>query len=261
MPDDKLTLTLDSLRSDVERTPLADSRTVRRRGDRRTRNQAVGGSLAVVALVAGAVGLYGGLGGDKRATRIPASPTPTAEQTFQLADAPLIGPDDLGTVGSYTGWQLSPDPVPDGEQVLRCIPNPSTLGGTEVLTGRLYSDSDAYVVEHVVRFDDARAATGAIAPVSEDFATCDPGDPAETSVEDRGPVESDPVEGVDQLVHASRTGTPVQASEISYYELGIVRRGNVVVVLQWSSQGRPDNGSEWVFANELLDVAAHRAIK
>ena len=59
MPDDKLTLTLDTLRSDVERTPLADSQTVRRRGDRRTRNQAVGGALVVVALVAGVAGLSG----------------------------------------------------------------------------------------------------------------------------------------------------------------------------------------------------------
>jgi len=40
MPEnnDPVTLTLSALRTDVERTPLADSRSVRRRGDRRTRN-------------------------------------------------------------------------------------------------------------------------------------------------------------------------------------------------------------------------------
>ena len=91
MPEhnDPMTHTLDTLRSDVERIPLSDSLTVRRRGDRRTRNQAVGGALAVVALVAGAAGVYGGLGGDDEASNIPAvSPTPT-ESPLSLVGRPV----------------------------------------------------------------------------------------------------------------------------------------------------------------------------
>src|SRR6476646_961554 len=94
--NDKLTLTLDTLRSDVERTPLADSQTVRRRGDQRTRRQAVGGALAVVALVAGAAGLIGGVGGSNEADAPVATGRPTAstevDQPLALAAQPLLGP-------------------------------------------------------------------------------------------------------------------------------------------------------------------------
>ena len=58
---DRLHDTLSTLRTDVDSMPLADSSAVRARGAQRTRRQAVGTSLAVVALVAGAVGISGAL--------------------------------------------------------------------------------------------------------------------------------------------------------------------------------------------------------
>src|SRR5512133_981854 len=102
MPEhnDPMTTTLDTLRSDIERIPLSDSLTVRRRGDRRTRNQAVGGALAVVALVAGAVGIYGGLGGNDEATNLPASPSPT-ESPLSLSADRLLKPTDITGLGRY----------------------------------------------------------------------------------------------------------------------------------------------------------------
>src|SRR5688572_14324075 len=103
MPDnrDPMSLTLEALRSDVERTPLADSLTVRRRGDQRTRRAAIGSAVAVVALVAGVVGVAGGLTGDNRTTQVPASPSPSAEQTLDLAAGPFLRADDLTGFGGY----------------------------------------------------------------------------------------------------------------------------------------------------------------
>ncbi|MDQ1605038.1 MAG: hypothetical protein QOE01_2883, partial [Actinomycetota bacterium] len=143
----------------------------------------------------------------------------------------------------------------------QCIPDPGTLGGSDTRSRLLYLDGlDARAFEHVVRFADAEQATSAVGRLSRAFASCDPGDPAQVSVKDRGPVEEGPSEGVSQFVHASRTGTPVQASEISYYELGVTRADNVVVVLQWTSMGKPDTGSPWVFTGEMLITATHRAV-
>src|SRR4051812_9034053 len=140
--NDKLTLTLDALRSDVERTPLADSMTVRRRGDQRTRRQAVGGALAVVALVAGAAGaagILGGAGGFDKADAPPAhTGNPTAstsvETPLTLAAEPLLTPTDLGPVGVYDSWQVNTDPAAVEQQQNQCVPSPTTLGGAETVS-------------------------------------------------------------------------------------------------------------------------------
>jgi hypothetical protein len=261
MPDDKLTLTLDTLRSDVERTPLADSQTVRRRGDRRTRNQAVGGALVVVALVAGVAGLYGGVGGDSRRTAPPATQTPEpTETTLSLAAAPFLEPTDISTVGPYEGLQANPDPSAADQPLSQCIPSPSTLGAGEMQSRFFYSDLDATATEHVLRFADADAASTAVAGLESAFATCPEGDPAEVAVEDRPPVPVAGVSGADTALQASRTGTPVQASEISYYELGVAREANVVVVLQWHSMGQP-TGVDWVWDANRMASALDRAVE
>ena len=106
---DPMMLTLEALRSDIERTPLADSLTVRRRGDQRTRRAAVGSAVAVVALVAGVVGVAGGLTGDNRATdNPPATGGPTVDMTpepgpttmdppvTEVPDRVLLTTEDLG---------------------------------------------------------------------------------------------------------------------------------------------------------------------
>ena len=81
MPD-RITETLTTLRTDVDTVGLADSGSVRRRGQQRTRNQVVGSTLAVVALVAGVVGVSGQLTGDNRSIEgPPATQGPSVETT------------------------------------------------------------------------------------------------------------------------------------------------------------------------------------
>ena len=138
--NDKLTLTLDTLRSDVERTPLADSTTVRRRGDQRTRRQAVGGAVAVVALVAGIAGVLGGAGGlDKADGQIPATQNPTAstevEKPLTLAAEPLLTPADVGNGRPVQTWQADPDARRVDQTKLQCMPDPATLGATQTSPG------------------------------------------------------------------------------------------------------------------------------
>jgi hypothetical protein len=95
---DRLHDTLSALRTDVESTPLADSSAVRARGTQRTRRQAIGTTLAVVALVAGAVGIGGALTGTNKAEDLPAtrnttSTAPTVEDRGPLRTSALLTPD------------------------------------------------------------------------------------------------------------------------------------------------------------------------
>jgi hypothetical protein len=260
MPErsDPLTLTLDALQSDVERTPLADSLAVRRRGDQRTRRQAVGGALAVVALVAAAVGVAGGLTGSERTTQVPATqtPTPTAEKTLGLAAQPLLDPADLGALGVYDGWQANPDPAAADQQLSLCVPSPSSFAAADSASRLYYTDLDARATEHVLRFASSDAAAVAVDELTHAFAACDPGDPAE-QVSDREP-QAVAVPGADAL-HASRSAAPPE-SELSYYEVGVATKANVVVVLQWSSMGRPD-GVDWVWDSARLTSALDRAVR
>jgi len=59
MPD-RIEEKLRTLQLDVDRVGLADSGAVRRRGEQRTRSQVLAAGLAVVAVVAGVVGVAGG---------------------------------------------------------------------------------------------------------------------------------------------------------------------------------------------------------
>jgi hypothetical protein len=103
---DRLHDTLATLRTDLDRAPLADSSAVRARGNQRTRRQAVGTSLAVVALVAGAVGVSGALTGNNKANDLPAddptvstsqtpAPDPTAETQEVRGEIVLLTPAEL----------------------------------------------------------------------------------------------------------------------------------------------------------------------
>ena len=268
MPDihDPLTTTLDALRSDVERTPLADSMAVRRRGEQRTRRQAVGGALAVVALVAGAVGLAGGVGGDDRATQLPAtqSPTPTAapEKPLALASDPFLRDSDVAEIGPYQ-LMRSPDSTDAlGQKQLLCMPLAQDLGAPQTEGQYFYSDLEAAFKENVLRFGSAAEATAAADRLAATFARCPQGDPAEISSVDR---QAEQValgaQGAQVATRMSRLSTPVQAGEYFYYELGIARRQNVVVVLEWTSNGNPmgDGSTAWVWDAERLSAALDRA--
>ena len=264
--NDKLTLTLDTLRSDVERTPLADSMTVRRRGDQRTRRQAVGGAVAVVALVAGVAGVLGGGGGfDKADGQIPATQNPTAstevETALTLAADPLYPPGSpLLTVGQVTFTQ-SPD-APDVTQTkLQCMPDPVTLGATVTKAGFFYSDAEGAFTEHVLQFDTSNQATAAATSLEQTFRDCPEGDAAEVTVADRGP---ESVGGGDAF-RASRLSTPTADAGIGYNEIGVARDRNVLVVLYFNGMGNPAEAendtaaASWVWSAERLRAALDAA--
>ena len=62
------------------------------------------------------------------------------------------------------------------------------------------------------------------------------------------------------MLRASRLTVPTADAGISYYELGIAQRGNVVVVLEWSSMGNPEGDDGWVWTPERLGTAVERAV-
>ena len=263
MPEhnDPMTNTLDTLRSDIERLPLSDSLTVRRRGDRRTRNQAVGGALAVVALVAGAAGIYGGLGGDDEGTNIPAvSPTPT-ESPLSLAADPLLKATDLTGLGRYGSLAVLQAP---GTPDLTAPPDvcqirPTKWGAAEVHAARFYQDGSTLgILEVVLRYDTAEQAKTALDQPGTDLALCPEPDPADGTLEVRPP-ETMPL--VTDGVHVARHFTPSAASEPSYYEVAAARKSNLVVVLTWSSDGTPiGNPDSWACSGEQLQTALDRAL-
>jgi hypothetical protein len=95
---DRLHDTLSALRTEVDHMPLADSSAVRARGNQRTRRQAVGTSLAVVALVAGVIGASAALTGNNKAEPLPADPTVktdvaiSPEMLLTVEDLPWVAP-------------------------------------------------------------------------------------------------------------------------------------------------------------------------
>jgi hypothetical protein len=264
MPEhnDPMTNTLDTLRSDVERIPLSDSLTVRRRGDRRTRNQAVGGALAVVALVAGAAGIYGGLGGDDEADIGPAI-SPTPEPTVDLATEPLLSPGDFTELGRYAslGPVLAATQPPDlNPPAGACQVRPKAWGAEQTYAKGYYQDgSTVGIVEVVLRFDTAEQAKVALDQPGTDLALCPEPAPTDGTLEVRPP---ETVAGVSDGVHLARSFTPAQASEPSYYEVAAARSSNVVVVLTWAADDTPSgNPDGWAWSGEQLQTALDRAVQ
>jgi hypothetical protein len=262
--DDRVRDTLTALRVDAEGCGLSDPASVRRRGQARTRRQALAGVCAAVVVVAVVITGSSLLGGqaDKHHT-LPATHTPSpSAPTLRLAADPLLRGSDMVVAGTQLSFQVSPDPVPEDQRPLQCIPSPTTLGAAERKASLLFADPDGTVVEHVLRFADATTAADAVTELSVAFASCTKGKPSEVTVDDRGPVRANGVEGVSETMNAARLTTPIADAGLAYYELGITRSSNVVVVLEWSSLGKPvADKKAWVLSRELLDVAAHRAVQ
>lgn len=256
-PTDRIADTLTALRTDIDRVPLAGSGSVRRRGEVRTRNQVIGSSLAVVALVAGAIGIGAGFtGGDDRSTRIPASPSPTAETQRALAADPFFAEGDVQLdSGPMKRSPASPDEQP---KPLQCMPRPTTLGAAEAPSALFYSDVDPTFSEHVLRFATSEEAAAAADELRDSFAACPKGDPAEVTSDDRLPAPLSPT-----AYHASRLSTPTADAGIGYYELGVAREGNVLVVLQLNGMGNPagDGPTDWVWDADRLQTALDRAVR
>ena len=251
---DRVADTLTALRADTHRIALPDSGTVRRRGEQRTRNQVVAGALAAVLLAAGAVGLIGGLNGDERRTAPPASPSPTAEATLALATDPFFADGDVELYSEPV--KRSPESPDEQPKPLRCMPRLAELGAEQTMGAIFYTDLDPTFSEHVLRFTTAEQATAAAADLRDTFAACPEGDPAEVTTEDRLPAPLS-----ETAFRASRLSTPTADAGIGYYELGVARDANVLVVLQLNAMGNPagEGADDWVWTGETLQTALDRA--
>ena len=263
--NDRVRDTLTALRVDAESCGLSDAASVRRRGQARTRHQALAGVgaavVAVVAVVTGSTLLGGQAGANHPIPPATQSPSPHA---LQLAPEPLLLGPDVGVVGPYQDFQRNPDPVDEQQRPMQCIPNPTALGAVEGKAALFYVDTgDATFIEHVLRFGDAATAGEAVTALSTSFATCDRGKANEVSVDDRGPVHMEGpkgADGVSESLNASRLTTPKTAGDLGYYELGVARSANVVVVLEWTSQGKPmADKHAWVWSADRLTKATTRA--
>jgi len=263
--NDRVRDTLTALRVDAESCGLSDAASVRRRGQARTRHQALAGVgaavVAVVAVVTGSTLLGAQAGANHPIPPATQSPSPHA---LQLAPEPLLLGPDVGVVGPYQDFQRNPDPVDEQQRPMQCIPNPTALGAVEGKAALFYVDTgDATFIEHVLRFGDAATAGEAVTALSTSFATCDRGKANEVSVDDRGPVHMEGpkgADGVSESLNASRLTTPKTAGDLGYYELGVARSANVVVVLEWTSQGKPmADKHAWVWSPTLLTKATTRA--
>jgi hypothetical protein len=256
---DRVRDTLTALRVDADASPLAAADQVRRRGQARTRHQAVVGLAAVVVVVA--VVLSGGAqlgGGTRHDPNTVATPQPTPKPLSLTVD-PLLRADDVTGVGVYESFQRNPDPVDETARPMQCMPSPTTLGAPESKAGLFYSDLDATFMEHVLRFADDAAATAAVDNLSFAFASCNKGPASSATVVDDGPTRAPGAEGVSETLHASRLTTPKVDGEVSYYELGVARTANVVIVLEWSSMGNPHDSDQLVWSDKLFATAAERA--
>jgi hypothetical protein len=182
---DRVADTLTALRSDVDTIPLADSGAVRRRGEVRTRNQLVGSTLVVVALVAGAIGLGAGLTGGDDKTLVPPANTGTATASQDESSAPdspattvtdvpataLMTTDDLAAA-DVTGLA----PVTSGTQLAGIETlNPCLLGSGDIVgggqaafgTGKTVRASQMVITQRTVE-----SATNQITAYDADLAGC-----------------------------------------------------------------------------------------
>jgi hypothetical protein len=266
---DELHDRLSGLRADLDGVPMADAHAVRRRGDRRTRHQAVGTAVASVA----AIGLVGTLAlsalGEERGSSRPVPGTPTVTATDVATPAPALH-GALAADPLLTGADLGPFPVygvlldsPEAPDVPpMCAPDPAGLGAAQVAQRLYYSDLDATGSEWVLRFDSAAAAERATSQLAEGSVG---GDCArDTTGEDFVTTPAGPaaVEAGDEAYRTSLAMVPAPGvgSELSYQEMVVGRDANVVTVLYWRSQGSPREDGGSVLSAEQLARALDAAV-
>ncbi|HEX7189454.1 MAG TPA: hypothetical protein VF423_14635 [Actinomycetes bacterium] len=180
MPD-RITETLTALRADSDTVGLADSGAVRRRGQQRTRNQVVGSTLAVMALVAGAVGVTGSLsGGSDRSIEGPPAtqgpsvtaapepgPTTMNPPVVDVPDSALMTVEDLGVSGLR--------PVQGGTGIGTL--NPCLLGSDDLVNGAASTfgtSRNAISASHMaLTQENADGATNQLAYFDESLAGCE----------------------------------------------------------------------------------------
>jgi len=232
---DRLHDTLSTLRTDLDRAPLADSSAVRARGNQRTRRQAVGTSLAVVALVAGVIGVSGALTGNNKANNLPADPTtsqtpspdPTVKTRLVIGPDVLLGVDELAPVPNQTfsvGETLDPATSADTEERSLMVCDDAPNGGQtpeSALLRTFPSDLDAYTWQWVAQYATAEEARAAFAALE---LNCPPPDT-------RGSTDS--LSGLPQGTEGVRYSVFSSDPDSEFFgELqGVVLRDDVLLVL------------------------------
>ncbi len=258
---DPLTHELRTLTDEVDRVTMADSADVRVRGNRRRRATQAGTVLGVAVLAVGVVGVAGALN-DRQSGALPVSstspsPTPTPHSsppaTTVLADSPFLRVDDLAPIGPYAAFATVPG---DGNPRLSCLSDPASWGATSLRSQAYASDLDATFVETVLLFPDVASATAAAKQPLAEFNACPTGDPAEASIVDGN---SALLVG-DVAYRFSRLTTPSSDADLIYNEVAVARESNVVVVLDWSSMGRPGEGNSGAWTPGQLRLALDRAV-
>jgi hypothetical protein len=252
---DRLHDTLTALRPDADRSPLADPAAVRRRGNQRTRRQAVGSALAAVAIVAAAVGVASGLNGDDRAIdQLPATQAPTTTSTVQRApdESVLLAVTDLPGVPHQTfvtGETLGKATPADLTQRHLTVCGTSPASGPAIssaVLGTFASDLDAFAWEWVATYGSAGEAEAALAGL-RDRCTA-----AKTTIT---PLSGLPA-GADGF-RATTFGAPAQ-SELHGELNGIARVDNTIVVV--SLRGMLKDGDVNVTAFDIAVASAATSV-
>jgi hypothetical protein len=233
---DRLHDTLSALRTDVDHMPLADSSAVRARGTQRTRRQAVGTSLAVVALVAGAVGISGALTGTNKADNLPADPTvsqspspaPTVETRETIGTDLLIGANELPTfpnqpfsIGKTFDQATTADTQEEFLTVCGGLPSGGVTPDSAVLR-TFVTDLDVRMWQWVAQYAAITDAEDAVAMLSNNCSDkgAEPVDISNTAA----------MPPVHTAVRSSQFSAEPE-SEFNGSVYGIIRQGDVVVVL------------------------------
>jgi len=149
----------------------------------------------------------------------------------------------------------SPEPVSESLRQ-RCIPSPLGAATARTESAQYYNELDGLIVEYAMQFPSTAAAERFTGELAAAFATCGKGDPAEATVVDTGP------EPVASGFRAARATTPTADAGLSYYELGVNAKANIVVVLEWTSMGNPygRDATTWVWTADRLRLALDRAV-
>jgi hypothetical protein len=238
LPDnDPLQTTLDSLRSDVERTPLPDSLSVRRRGEARSRHQAVAGALVIAALVAGAFGVAD-LRGNEQHRGIPARPTPTAQTSGALLTADQMpDPQFWGQFGDWTKLGTGDGALtPTANSCLdAAVPSVQPAATADFRAGPA-GGPNAGLRESVFQFDSAAEATAAQTNVGGALQACASSHDSDQA-QQSGLLDLFGVQG-GKLFDRSYTGPSQDARAVDLIAYGT--NGNKLVVLGLVSPGIQD---------------------
>lgn len=258
---DRLNDTLTALRADADRTPLADASAVRRRGQQRTRRQAVGSSLAVLAVVAAGVGVGGSLlSSDDKAQNMPAkdqtitttespSPAPTVQEPTPLDTDMLLGADDMPPVPNQTfsvGETLEDAGEADAEErgMQVCRVNPSGAVQPDLVLVRTFpSDLDAFAWEWVARYRSPAQATQAFGALTNSCAAA--------------PGSTESLFGLPDGAVGIRTSSfsSDPGSEFNGELGGVVRQGDVVVVVGLRAMAREGELDLEAFDRTVVEAA------